>query len=888
MSHPLTKKFFCIFLGLVLVNSLFAKEEKWEWKQKSIKAIRLVEKVTLDGQLNEKVWQGKSISGFTQTDPDDGQPPTEKTEVWLAYDDNAIYVAARMHDSEPQKIISLLARRDDFVDADYFLFYVDPYYDRRSGFKFAVNPSGSIADWTMYNDSWDDSSWDGIWEAKTQIDEGGWTVEMKIPFDQLRFKRKEDGEYIWGVNFKRYIKRKNEIVIFSWCPKTESGFVSRFARMNGMRQIKPKKLFEITPYLVGKADFSTEEEGNPFATGEDFSANSGMDIKYGLKSNLTLDLSINPDFGQVEVDPAVINLSAAETYYNEKRPFFLEGANIFRFGIGGATSNIGADWGDPRLFYSRRIGHAPQGSVDTDGHVWYPDMTTILMAAKITGKIGKEWNLGFMNAMTQREYAQVDFNGERSQAEVEPFSNYTVLRLSKEFNEGRQGLGFIATSVLRDLRDENLEATLNEKAFSLGIDGWTFLDKKKVWVLTGWLGGTQVSGSKERIYDLQQSWPHYYQRPDQDHVELEDNATTLNGWSGRFTLNKENGNFLFNVALGMISPGFDSRDIGFQWSADVINGHIMVGYQSFKKWKFIREWNLLFFTQRNYNFNWDLVGEQRLICIANVKLKNFWEVYFQMSYNPERWDQTRTRGGPLMLLQTYTWYDWGIFSDRRKPLVFNFSGYHLVNDWGRTTHAVAISLEWKPGSNFYISISPNYQHGMNSSQWVSNIEDEVMTDTYGTRYIFANLDQKTLSCSIRLNWIFSPRLSLQAYIQPFISVGNYTNLKEFARPRSYDFNVYGSGTSTISYEDETYTINPGDGGEIFTISDPNFNLKSLRGTVVLRWEFRAGSTLYLVWTQNRADYEDPGDFAFGRDIGRMVKAPGDNIFMLKFTYRFKI
>ncbi|MCK4835944.1 MAG: hypothetical protein KAT17_04870, partial [Candidatus Aminicenantes bacterium] len=620
----------------------------------------------------------------------------------------------------------------------------------------------------------------------------------------------------------------------------------------------------------------------------DFSADSGVDIKYGLKSNLTLDLSINPDFGQVEVDPAVINLSAAETYYSEKRPFFIEGANIFRFGIGGATSRIGADWGDPRFFYSRRIGHAPQGSVDTDGYIWYPDMTTILAAAKVTGKIGKEWNLGFLNAITQREYARIDLDGERSRVEVEPFSNYTVLRLNKEFNEGKQGLGFIATSVLRDLRDENLEATLNEKAFSLGIDGWTFLDKKKVWVLTGWLGETRVSGSKERIYDLQQSWPHYYQRPDQDHVELDDEATSLSGWSGRFTLNKEKGNFLFNAALGMISPGFDSRDIGFQWTADVINGHVMVGYQSFKKWKFIREWNLLLFTQRNYNFNWDLIGEQRLICIANVKLKNFWEAYFQMSYNPERWDQTRTRGGPLMLLQTYSWYDWYISSDRRKPLVVGFGGYHLVNDWGRTTHLGTITLEWKPGSNFYISISPRYEQLMNSSQWVSNIEDEVMTDTYGIRYIFADLDQKTLSCSIRLNWIFTPKLSLQAYIQPFISVGTYTNLKEFAHPRTYDFNVYGTGSSSISYADEEYTINPGDDGATFTISDPNFNLKSLRGTIVLRWEYRPGSTLYLVWTQNRADHENPGNFSFRRDLGDMIRAAGNNIFMLKFTYRFKI
>lgn len=878
----------CTFLSLILFISVFSQEKKWEWKQKNVKALRLTEKVTLDGQLDERVWQGKSITGFTQTDPDDGNPPSEKTEVWLAYDDNAIYVAARMHDSEPEKIISLLARRDDFVDADYFLFYVDPYYDHRSGFKFAVNPSGSIADWTMYNDGWDDSSWDGIWEARARIDDRGWTVEMKIPFDQLRFKKKIEDEYIWGVNFKRYIKRKNEIVIYSWCPKTESGFVSRFAKMNGIKQIKPKKLFELLPYMIGKADFSSKEEGNPFATGGDFSGNFGVDLKYGLRSNLTLDLTVNPDFGQVEVDPAVINLSATETYYSEKRPFFLEGANIFRFGIGGATDRIGADWGDPTFFYSRRIGQAPQGTVDTDGYVSYPDWTTILMAAKVTGKIIGEWNLGLLTALTQREYASIDLDGERSQAEVEPFANYTVLRLNREFNEGKQGLGLIATSVLRDLRIDNLKSALNEKAFSLGIDGWTFLDKEKVWVVTGWLGSTQVSGSQERITDLQQSWPHYYQRPDQDHVELDEEATSLSGWSGRFTLNKERGNFMFNVALGMISPGFDSRDMGFQYTADVINGHIMVGYQSFKKWKFIREWQLLLFTQRNYNFNWDLIGEQRLICIANVKLKNFWETYFQWSYNPERWDQSRTRGGPLMLLQIYNWFDWYISSDRRKPLVIGFGGFHLVNDWGRTTHEAAITLEWKPSSNFYISVSPSYEKLRNSSQWVDNIEDPLMTETYGTRHIFADLEQDTLVCSIRLNWIFSPKLSLQAYIQPFISVGNYTNFKEFARPRSYDFNVYGTGSSTISYSDEEYTIDPGDGGDTFSISDPNFNLKSLRGTVVLRWEYRPGSTLYLVWTQNRADYENPGDFSFGRDIGRMVRAPGDNIFMLKFTYRFKI
>jgi hypothetical protein len=808
--------------------------------------------------------------------------------VWLAYDDNAIYVAARMHDSEPDKIISLLSRRDDFVDADYFMFYVDPYYDRRSGFIFAVNPSGSIADWTMYNDGWDDISWDGTWETKTQIDEKGWTVEMKIPFDQLRFKKKKEGEYLWGVNFKRYTRRKNEIVVYSWKPKTDSGFVSRFARMEGITGIQPKRLFELTPYLVGKARFSSAEEGNPFKTGEDFSGNSGIDIKYGLTNSLTLDLTINPDFGQVEVDPAVINLSAAESYYSEKRPFFIEGANIFQFGEGGATSNVSANWGNPSFFYSRRIGRAPQGDVNTDGYTRYPEMTTILTAAKVTGKPGKGWSIGLLSAITQREYAEIDLEGQRSGVEAEPFSNYSLLRVHKEFNKGRQGLGFIATAVLRDLENKDLDAILNGNAFGFGVDGWAFLDKKKVWAVTGWAGATRVSGSKARITSLQQAYPHYFQRPDSDYLKVDENATHMSGWSSRFSINKEKGNIMFNAAFGVISPGFDSRDLGFQWDGDVINAHIMMGYRSFKKWKFIRNWNLLLFTQRNYNFGGDLVGEQRLISIANIRFTNFWEAYFQMSLNPPSWDQERTRGGPLMRLKSFAWYDWNISSDRRKPLVVGFGGYHLVTDWGRTTRQGTISLEWKPGSNFYISVAPRYRYETDDSQWVNNIEDPVMTDTYGVRYIFARLQQKTFSCSLRANWVFSPKLSLQAYIQPFISVGAYTGFKEFARPRTYDFNVYGTGASAISSSDGEYTIAPGDGGAPFTLSDPDFNYKSLRGTVVLRWEYRPGSTLYLVWTQNREDFNHPGEFSLGRDFRDMLNAPGDNIFVIKFTYRFKI
>jgi len=877
----------CI-LTLIQLNAKQADQKEWKWIQKKVVIEKSTGVINIDGNLNDPVWKRESLTGFTQNEPDEGKPATEKTEVWLAYDNNAIYIAARMHDSEPDKIISLLARRDDFVDADYFVVCFDPYYDKRSGFKFAVNPSGSIADWTIFNDGWDDNSWDGIWNVKTKIDNKGWTVEMRIPFDQLRFKKKSDGKYIWGVNFSRYIRRKNEVVTFSWKPKKVSGDVSHYAQLKGIKDIKPKRLFEVVPYTAGKFSFGGKEEGNPFKTGSELDGNSGLDLKFGLKSNLTLDLTVNPDFGQVEVDPAVINLTAAENYYREKRPFFIEGSSIFLFGIGGANNNIGADWGNPRFFYSRRIGRSPQGYVSTDGYVKYPEWTSILTAAKLSGKIGDGWNIGFLNAFTRREYAKVDKDGERSRTEVEPFSNYSVLRVHKEFNEGKQGVGLIATSVLRDMKNETLSLMLNKKAFSFGLDGWVFLDKKKMWVATGWLGTTEVRGNKERITDLQYSYPHYFQRPDADHVEVDENAISMKGWAGRFTLNKQEGNILFNAALGIISPGFDSRDMGFQWSDDVINAHIMTGYRSFKKSKLIHYWDIVLITQRNYDFGGTLIGDQRLIFIGDIRFSNFWSVNFQLSSNPERFDNKRTRGGPLMLLKKYTWFNFGIRSDRRKSVVVNAGGFRLLSTWGRAKQSFYTGFRWKPGSNFSLSINPRYETNLNNSQWVNSINDEVMEDTFGVRYLFGTLNQKTISCSIRLDWIFSPKLSLQAYIQPFISVGSYSGMKELAKPGTYNFNEYGIGNTSVSFENDLYTIDPGYGGKIFSISNPDFNYKSLRGTVVLRWEYRPGSILYLVWTQNRADYNNPGDYSFGRDFSNMIKAPGDNILMLKFTYRFTL
>ena len=882
------KKIVLFIISCLIPLFLFAKAPDPS-AQKTVQAVQTNGTINVDGVLEEKVWKTKGYSDFVQSDPIDGATPTEKTEVWVAYDKEAIYVAARLYDSNPESITSRLGRRDDFVESDWFIFAVDPYYDRRTGFQFAVNPAGSIVDWTLYNDEWNDTTWDGVWEWKTHIDDGGWTVEIRIPYNQLRFPKKE--EYVWGVNFKRVIKRKNEKLSFVWVPKEENGYVSRFAKLTGIRGISPRRHIEFLPYSVGEAQFSPEESGNPFQTGKDFLGNAGFDLKIGLKSNLTLDTTVNPDFGQVEVDPAVINLSAYETYYQEKRPFFIEGANIFdAFGRGGVNNVNNINWSSPSFFYSRRIGRAPQGCVSRNGYVDYPDRSTILGAFKLSGRIGSGWNFGFINVLTSREYAEIDAEGQRFQEEIEPFSYYGVLRTQKDFNEGAQGLGFMATSVVRDLNNENLESTINKNAFSFAIDGWTFLDKNRTWVINGWLGSTRVDGSQDKILNLQQSSIHYFQRPDATHVEVNEEATSMSGWGGRFVINKQKGRFIFNAAFGLLSPGFDPNDAGFQFgSSDIINAHLLSGYNWPHPGKVFRSVYIVGGVFRNYDFGGNKTWDGCLFLFEG-QLLNYWGFNTMFAYNPKTISNDLTRGGPLALIPAGYQINLGMDSDSRKPIFISAD----TSLYSRPTEGQSwdgeVSIHWKPRSNISLSFGPSYYNRKSKIHWVTSVNDYMMTATFGTRYVFGRLDQKVLSSEIRLNWIFTPKMSLQLYLQPFLAIGKYDEFKELSKPKTYDYNIFGEDESTIAYSDETYTVDPDGPGPAtdFSFYNPDFNMKSLRGTIVLRWEYHPGSLLYLVWTQNRADYAHPGDFNFSRDLGDLFTAPGDNIFLIKFSYRWNI
>lgn len=846
-----------------------------------VQAVRLGGHVTIDGVPGEDAWRDAlPFSLFTQRDPAEGGIPSMKTEVRVAYDDLALYVAARMEDLSPDSITVRLGRRDVLQNADLFQLYLDPYHDGRSGFYFGLDPAGTMYDGILYNDDWTDDSWDGVWEGKVQKDERGWTAEMRIPFSQLRF-HDEEGQ-VWGINFRRDIARRNESDWAVFTPKNGSGFVSRFAELAGIRGIHPPHDFEILPYVTTRAEYLQHSAGDPFNTGSRYVPRVGGDLKFGLSSNLTLDAAVYPDFGQVEVDPAVVNLGDVETYFNEKRPFFIEGTSTFRFGRGGAVNYWGFNWNDPELFYTRRIGRAPRGSIPASDYTDVPAGTDILGAAKLTGKLGESWNVGAVQAVTGREYASLQAGGIRTSLEVEPATYYGVGRVQKEFDGGREALGFISTTTVRMFRDQRLRDDMNSMSTVAGLDGWSFLDGDKTWVLTGWGAGSLAKGNRARMIALQSNSQHYLQRPDAVRYRIDSSATSLAGYAARAALVKQKGNFFFNSAFGVINPGFDNNDLGFLWRSDAVNAHAGGGYQWVEPTALYRRLETGFTAFQTTDFDGNLTW-RGVYAYGNVQLLNYYQVRLDWAYNPRTVNARRTRGGPLTMNWPGYQIDWEITTDVTKNVDLDVSSF--LYDDRETSWNLYAMLDVKPSRNISLSFGPGIERNVDFVQWVGSFPDPAATATYGTRYVFALLNQTTVSATIRLNWTFTPQLSLQVYVQPLISGADYRNFRELVRPRSYDYLEYGSGGSSITLHGGAYTVVPAGAQALpFTFADPDFNLKSFRGNAVLRWEYLPGSTLYVVWTQTRAQSDVTGDFQFNRSLGEMMAIRPDNIFMVKLSY----
>ncbi|HEV8538035.1 MAG TPA: DUF5916 domain-containing protein, partial [Bacteroidota bacterium] len=729
-------------------------------KRPTIEAIRSSNPIAIDGILSELEWQRTAITQFTQRDPNEGAAPTQNTDVWVAYDDAALYIAARMHDTQPDSIVRQIGRRDADLSADWFYVGIDAYHDRRSGFFFGVYASGTMSDGTLYNDDWDDNSWDGVWDVATKIDDKGWVAEMRIPYSQLRFPKQD--QYTWGINFVRQIERNKERDDFVLVPKKESGWVSRFADLTGLRDINPPRKLEILPYVVTGGEFLQHDERDPFHTGSSFTRNVGADVKFGLGSNLTLNGTINPDFGQVEVDPAIVNLSQYETFFDEKRPFFVEGSNFFDFGSGGANSNWGFNFGNPNYFYSRRIGRPPQGSPqrsddDGQGDVFYdvPGRTHIIGAGKLTGKLADGWSIATLQAMTSREHAATDSAGIRFEDVVQPYTFYGVARSQLEFNSGRQAIGLIGTAVMRDLGEEYLVDQFNRRSFAVGVDGWTNLDSAQVWVTTGWLSTTRIEGSADRMLSVQQNPLHNFQRPDAGHLGIKPDATSLSGYGGRIALNKQKGNTYLNAAFGFITPEFDSNDLGFLFRTDVLNAHLVLGYRWFEPDGLFRRKNFNLAAFRGFDFDGNKTGEGYFL-FYNAQLMNYWDIGGNLFFNPVVLDPYKTRGGPLM--QSTNAYAMDIFgsTDSRQPIVLDLefsSGRSESGGW-RVTWSPGVS--WKPTSGINLRFSPDFNRDITIAQWVNNYDDVSAAQTFGTRYIFGKIDQDEVSAVIRLDWTFTP------------------------------------------------------------------------------------------------------------------------------------
>jgi hypothetical protein len=840
--------------------------------------------IVVDGVLSESGWAtARPVSEFTQREPNEGAAATERTEVRVLYDDDALYVGARLYDRSPDSVMAQLARRDRIVSADRFIVFLDSYYDRRTGFFFGINAAGTVYDGTLYNDDWDSDTWDGVWEGNAARDSLGWTAELRIPYSQLRFQRQK--ARLWGINFKREIARRNERSYLVCTPSNGSGFVSRFVDLVGLEEVTPPPRVEVLPYVTTRAEYLSHEVADPFNDGSRFGAGMGGDLKLGIGSNLTLDATVNPDFGQVEVDPAVVNLSDVETFFEERRPFFVEGASIFDFGYGGANDNWGFNWANPSFLYSRRIGRAPQAELpDEYDYSSVPSGSNILGAAKLSGKVGS-WSLGTLSAVTSRERARFSLGQQRWQQEVEPLTYYGVYRAQKEIGTGRHGLGLMSTVTARSFGEGRLKDELSSSALGVGLDGWTTLDKNGVWVVSGWTGLSRVAGNTTRMQSLRESSVHYFQRPDADYLGIDSGSTSLSGYAGRVSLNKQMGNWMFNSAVGVVDPGFEVNDLGFQFRGDQINAHVMFGHKWTRPSRLFRSWRLNLAGFRSYNFGGDVTWTG-LFLTGLYELRNFSTGRWFVAYNPKTLSDRRTRGGPLMVNQPGVEFEFSLDSDPNKRWIYGggFRGNQYRRGWEDSWTAWG-ALEWKPGARVSLRLEPQVERSRTSAQYVDTFDDASATHTFGHRYVFADLDQTTVSASVRLNWIFTPRLSLEVYAQPLLSSGRYTGFKELARARSYDFNAYPDPAATADPDrilvDPDGAAGPAAGEEI---DDPNFSLASLRGNAVLRWEYSAGSTLFLVWTQNRSDTETIGTFRTGRALDRLWGAKGDNIFLVKLSY----
>ncbi len=855
---------------------------------RSMRAVRRTTLITLDGRLDEAAWASAEPSGeFTQSYPAPGKPALDRTEVRVVYDDAALYVGIRMFDAHPDSIAAGLARRDATsatgIYSDWVHLIVDSYHDRRTAFRFSTTPRGVQKDVYMSNDGNEDLNWDAIWEVATRIDSVGWTAEYRIPLSQLRFSGDSAAGRVWGFQVQRDVARRNERDTWSpWTPG-DGGFVSRFGELAGLTGVRVVDRLEITPYVSSTVTRAPGDAANPFYSRTNSTPKVGGDLKYGLPRGLTLSATINPDFGQVEVDPAVVNLSAFETSFPEKRPFFLEGSDVFSFGQVVRQN----DYGSQTYLYSRRIGRQPQRGVP--GGVLYADVptqTTIAGAAKVTGKSGP-WTVGLLDAVTTEQRAQLlTTAGQRLETPVEPLANYFAGRVKRDFRGGATTIGALLQQSSRSLGDSVFAPVLRRAATVGGIDFEHDMAQRS-WIVSGFAAGSRVEGSRQAIAQTQRNSNHYFQRPDAtDYLTYDSTRTSMAGYIGEVALAK-NGSTFGSVAVKASSPGLELNDLGLQSRTGYKSLSTLVGRQQFKAGRHLSSWTAFVYE----NDTWDYGGNGIFHAYAaqgHTTFLNQWNASMGAGFSPGYYDNVLLRGGPMGRQPASRFVNGSVSSDVRRPVIVSLSGGYTRDVLGGDLPQASVSLDLRPTSNVHINFGPSASRLHDTEQLVRTVGDAAATSTYGRRYVFATLTQTTLSLDTRVDVTVSPTLSFVMYAQPFVSTGRYEGFKEFLTPGQYDFARYGVDGGSLSYDATVarYTIDPDGAGTspAFTVSQPNFNVRSLRGNAVMRWDYRPGSSLYFVWQQQRSDFAQIGDFASRRDVGAIFRTVPTNVFLLKGTY----
>ena len=863
--------------------------------------------IDLDGRLSESAWEDAPVMDrFVQGEPIEGARPQQPTEVRVLFDDEAIYIGARLYESDPSRIGRQLTRRDEPGQFDYFMVGLDPNRDNRTGYSFRVSAAGVQRDAYLYDDVREDPSWDAVWEAEVSVQEDGWSVEMRIPLSQIRYDPSSEPQ-TWGVNFERRRLATNERTYFVLESRQRHGKVSIFAPLRGLRLVGDGSgRLELRPYTLLRGRTGEAAAADPFFDGSEGDAAVGMDLRYGLGTAFTLDATVNPDFGQVEVDPAVINLGAFETRFDEKRPFFVEDGRVFDFTLSGHQNN---------LFYTRRIGRRPtRTSLSGASFRDVPDASTILGAAKLTGRTPGGLSVGALAAVTGEETGRAYFAGADSMASflAEPRAAFGVVRLQQDLRGGASTVGAIVGGLRRDLPEDSVFQILPRDAVSAGVD-FEHTWGAREWALTGFLAGSLVRGAPAAITRIQRAPGHYFQRPDATGLEVDSAATSIAGAEWRLQLDRRSGrHWTGGVWLAQRTAGFEPNELGYSQGSERLDGGFRVSYREIEPGWIFRDYRVTAFTFHNWRHEvlddpWSARawGRAQKSGSANlntdVTFLNYWSLNSSVSYSPEFYSDTNTRGGPLMVDPSRWSFNVRGSTDRRSSVAFSPSVRVSEGDGGSML-SLSTDVTVRPSPRFELRLEPSYSLQQDRDQYVTSTGTLPYEPTYGRRYLFADLDRRTVTLETRLSYTFTPTLTLQLFAQPLLSGADYVTYKQLSAAETFDFHHFRAGTPVpadgalvcgggdicvVADEQGERTQHvdfDGDGVTDYAFRDRDFNIRSLRGNAVLRWEYRPGSTLFVVWQQQRYRELATVEFRAGADARELFDAPAENLLIIKANY----